>query len=94
MKELKEGWCAHTSLLTKITISPSNGQFKFVKNKYLIGKSDENKDEFDILFFGCREIKEISVPSNIKIISSDAFRDCIYLTKVEFETNSSTLIIG
>ena len=47
--------------LTKIIISPSNGQFKFIDDKYLIGKSESNNDELDNLLFVRRNIKEISV---------------------------------
>ncbi len=68
----------------KITISPSNGQFKIEEDSYLIGKNESNKDEFDILLFGCRDIEKISVPSNIKVISSFAFNFCQNLTKLEF----------
>ena len=60
LNELREGWCYETRNLKKITISPSN-------------KSDINKDEFDILSFVRRDIEEISIPSNIKIIGSCSF---------------------
>ena len=93
LKELKEGWCNVTYNLTKIIISPLNSQFKLIEDKYLIGKSDSKKDEYDILLFGSRDIKEISIPSNIKIISSYAFESCSNLTKVEFETNFNLQII-
>ena len=89
MKELKEGWCINANDLTKIIISPSNGQFKFIDDKYLIGKSDPNKDEFDTLLFASRDIKEISIPSNIKIISSYAFDRHKNITKVDISPNSN-----
>ena len=73
MRELREGWCHETSNLTKIIISPSNDQFTFKEDKYLLGKTDPNIDEFDKFLFLRRDIKEISIPSNIKIISSDSF---------------------
>ena len=69
LKELKDNWCFDTQKLTKIIISPLNGQFKMIEDKYLIGKRDPNSNEFDILLFACRDIKEISIPSNIKVIS-------------------------
>ena len=62
-----------TNKLTKIIISPLNGQFTLKKNKYLLGKTDPNIDEFDKFLFVCRDVKKISIPSNIKIISSSAF---------------------
>ena len=50
-------------------------------------------DEFDILLFASRDIEEISIPSNIKIISSYAFEFCRYLTNVEIPTDSNLQII-
>ena len=83
MKELKEEWCSETDNLKKIIISSLNGQFKFIDDKYLLGKSDKNSDEFDNLLFVRRDIEEFSILSNIKIISSCAFQYCQKLTKVE-----------
>ena len=40
---MKKGWCNWLKELTKIIISPSNKNFIFKENKYLVGKSDENK---------------------------------------------------
>ena len=94
LKELKEGWCNDTSELKKIIISPSNGQFIFIDDKYLLGKTDPNSDEFDIFYFANREIKEISIPSNIKVISPYAFYGCKNLTKVEISPNSNLQTIG
>ena len=73
LKELREGWCHGADKLTKIIISPSNDQFIFNEDKYLLGKTDPTSDEFDKFLFVRRDIKEISIPSNIKIISSYAF---------------------
>ncbi|KAK8842998.1 hypothetical protein M9Y10_025185 [Tritrichomonas musculus] len=73
LRELKEEWCCETGNLKKIIISPSNDQFKFEDDRYLISKSDSNNDEFDTLLFVRRDIEKFSIPSNIKIISSDAF---------------------
>ena len=70
---MKEGWRGGTKNLTRIIISPSNGQFIFKKDKYLIGKSNKNNDEFDKLLFVRRDIKEISITLNIKIIESYSF---------------------
>ena len=73
LKKLKEGWCHWTKKLTKIIISPMNNQFIFKDNKLLLGKTCPDNDEFDVILFAARDIEEISIPSNIKIISSYAF---------------------
>ncbi|KAK8834969.1 hypothetical protein M9Y10_018671 [Tritrichomonas musculus] len=51
LKELKEGWCYNANKLKKIKISQSNDRFIMKEDKYLLGKSDQNKDEFDVLLF-------------------------------------------
>ena len=57
LKELKEGWCTGANKLTKIIISPIQGQFTFKEDKYLLGKSEISKEEFDNLLFVRRDIK-------------------------------------
>ena len=89
LKELKEGWRKYTEKLDRIIISPSNDNFIFKDDKYLLGKSDENQEEFDTLIFVRRDIETICIPSNIKVISSFAFRNCKYLRKVKFQPNSN-----
>ena len=74
LEKLKEGWC-NSKYLKKIIISPSNDHFIFKDDKYLLGKSDKNSDEFDVLLFVIRELKEFSIPTNIKIISPCAFSE-------------------
>lgn len=92
LKDLKEGWCQ--CKLKKIIVSPKNEKFIFKEDKYLIGKSDEKVDEYDNLLFASRAIEEISIPSNIKIISSHAFAKCSHLKKVEIQKNSNLQTIG
>ena len=60
----------------------------------MIGKSDEKVDEYDNLLFASRVIEEISIPSNIKIISSHAFAKCSHLKKIEIQKNSNLQTIG
>ena len=81
---MKERRCCDTEKLTKITISPLNGQFIFKDDKYLLSKSNINNDKFDVLLFASSDIEEISVFS---------FLGCKNLTKVEIPTNSNLQII-
>ena len=73
MIELKVLGCSDTEKLKRIIISPSNGQFIFKEDKYLIGKCNQNDAEFDKLLFVRRDIKEISIPPKIKIIGLYSF---------------------
>ena len=94
LKELEDGWCYNADKLKKITVSPLNKHFMMIEDKYVVGKSDESKDEFDILLFAQRDIEEISIPSSIRIISSYAFKNCKKLTKVEISSDSKLETIG
>ena len=94
LRELKEGWCCDTKYLTKIIISPMNGQFIFNEAKNLHCKTDPNNDEFDNFLFVSRDIKEFSLPSNIKIISPYSFNECTILNKIEISPNSNLQTIG
>ena len=89
LKELNEGWCHEVDNLKKIIISPSNDQFIFKNDKYLLGKSDSNNDKFDTLLFVRSDIEEFFIPSNIKVITSCAFNRCFNLKKVEIPTKSN-----
>ena len=69
LRELKEGRCHEINELTKINISPKNQYFIFKEDKYLIFKTKPSSGEFDKLLFVSRDIKEISIPSNVIQIS-------------------------
>lgn len=73
LTDLKEGWCCATSKLKRIIISESNDRFIYKDGKYLVGKSDNKSDDFDTLLFVRRDINEVSLPLNIKIIDSCSF---------------------
>ena len=76
MKELKDGWCYATYSLSKISVSLSNDQFIM-------------KDDNFIILCACRDIKEIFISSNIRIISIHAFDNFKNLMNVEILTNSN-----
>ncbi|KAK8898133.1 hypothetical protein M9Y10_000403 [Tritrichomonas musculus] len=93
LKELEKEWCCAMSRLRRINVSQLNKKFVFKDSIYLLGKTDENEDDYDILLFARRDIREISIPSNIKIIATNAFDHCCNLKKVEIPTNSNLQII-
>lgn len=59
----EKGW-NHSFSVNQITISPGN---LYIKNceeneNIFVGKSNANKDDFDILVFASKNIKEFSIP--------------------------------
>ncbi|KAK8897364.1 hypothetical protein M9Y10_015308 [Tritrichomonas musculus] len=82
--------------LTDIKISPHNKNFKYADkdSKLIIGKSDPNSDNFDILIFANLSIEKAIIPSTIKIISPHAFSRCKNLRTIEFAKNSCLETIG
>lgn len=75
VKKLEDGWCKMVSDLIEVTINPDNLYFKnYEENeKLIVGKSDLNSNEYDVLVFACRYIEDATIPPNIKIIASYAF---------------------
>ena len=48
----------------------------YVDDKFLLGKTDQNSDDFDVLLFANRNLEgDEVIPPNIKIIASSAFND-------------------
>ena len=54
----------------------------------MVGKSDINISFYDEIVFGCRNIKELSVPSKIRKIKAYSFADCQFLHNVQIPENS------
>lgn len=67
----EKGW-NHSFSVNQITISPGNLYFKNCEENenMIVGKSNANKDDYDILVFASKNIKEISIPSFITQIGS------------------------
>lgn len=95
LEELEEEWCACTNHLCHISVQPNNNRYKIYEKdrKILIGKSDIKSDNFDILVFACRDIKNVIIPSTIKHICSFAFSECKFKS-FEYEENSMLETVG
>lgn len=63
--EFENNWCIGANSLKQIVISPENHNFKFTEDQLLLGKSDKNSDNYDILIFANRYIKTVIIPSII-----------------------------
>ena len=81
--ELQEGWCKDASVLKKVNIMPNNKYFKKYEDKLIIGKSNIQNEEYDILVFAERDVQAVTIPSYIKRIASSAFAyteiKCIFI---------------
>lgn len=93
VEKLEYDWCSGVSKLNNISISLNN---KYLKNykEFLIGKSEEKSEEFDVIFFAPRNIKKIKIPSFVKQIAPHSFDKCLELTFIEFEEKSQLRLIG
>lgn len=94
--DLKEGWCNCTKKLTKIEVDPMNPRYySCFDNKFIIGKSSNNQENYDVLVFYSRNIidDEVMIPEFIEVIGSYAFDNCRKLKRIEFSKNSMLKII-
>lgn len=94
VSELQDRWCEELSAQTIIIISPNNPHFRLVDDKFIVGKSNQNSDEYDILYFARRDITRATIPDNIKELAACCFNECTSLEQVEFSSNSKLTKIG
>ena len=92
LADLKEGWCEKTLNLEKIEVSNENPIYKSY-DKFILGKSSVDKQEYDVLIFAERDIKNATIPSFIKIIGPYAFNFCMNLEKVKIAEDSKLEVI-
>lgn len=92
--ELENGWCNGTYNLKHVIVMPNNKNYKNYDDKLIVGKSDVQKEEYDVLVFACRDAKTVTIPSNIKRIESYAFFGCKQLQCFEVPKNSELQSLG
>lgn len=90
---LKDGWCERTKNLTSVSVMPNNKRYKTYKDKYIIGKSSQESEDFDLLVFARRDIETAIIPSFITQICPFAFNNCSKLVRVEIPVESKLEII-
>lgn len=92
--DLKEGWFNGANKLREIVISPNNPRYKIYENKFIIGKSTQNIDNYDTLVYSFNINENIIIPDFIEYISSNVFQNFRKLKHVEIGSNSNLKIIG
>lgn len=73
VKELENGWCSELKELTKVTIMPNNERYIYFNDELIVEKNDLKSNEYDVLNFARRDIKNVKIPSFIKKIASHSF---------------------
>ena len=73
----ESGWCNGLFDLKKVVISPNNHYFMNIDDKMIIGKSDLNSDDYDVLLFVSQGIEKVVIPSFIKQISDFSFSNSL-----------------
>ena len=71
--ELDERCFIGALCLTHVEVDPGNARYLSVGWKYVIGKSDIAKEDYDTLIFWDRDLTEANIPSTIKYIGERAF---------------------
>lgn len=94
MVELKEGWCKGTYNLTNVTVDPENPRYRCDDGQIIIGKSTTKSENFDVLVFCARNVKEATIPNTIKVIDSYSFDNCNELHHLEIPDDSELQTVG
>ncbi|KAK8880602.1 hypothetical protein M9Y10_003282 [Tritrichomonas musculus] len=66
--ELKDGWL-NRSLVRKIDLAEGNQMYKVFEDKYIIGKTNSESDDYDKIVYTKIELDKIEIPLFISIIS-------------------------
>ena len=94
LTELKDNWCSYVYELKQIKVMPNNPRYKVYDDKFIIGKSSIEQDNYDILVFCVRNIENVTIPSFIEIIGPYSFSHCKNLQQIEIPNDSKLRIIG
>lgn len=94
LTNLQDNWYYNIKDLEKIEVSPENKNFRdYNNNQYLLGKSDENSESFNVLHLATFNITEAQIPSDVQIIKTNSFFKHDQISSVIFSENSKLRII-
>lgn len=93
MVQFESGWCDDMDYLVKFNVSKNNKCYSNFQNDFILGKTNQNNQVFDVLSVARRDIKIAQIPSFIKVISESSFGFCNRLFKIVFLNNSSLQLI-
>lgn len=89
IEEFDDEWCLGTLYLNDIKISKcENESISYFNDSFIVGKSDVQSDDFDVLYFARRNIEYVNIPPFIKRIAPYAFDKCSKIKSVTFSEDS------
>lgn len=91
--EFVEDWAFEILDLNNVEFSPYNKKYKYLDKQFIVAKSDEKSEIYDVLLYARRGIIIANIHSYIKIISAYAFANCYRLRNLNFSNNSQLTII-
>ena len=57
----------------------NNKRYLSIDDKFIIGKSNIENEDYDVFVFACRDVNTVDLPKSIKVIESNAFYNCYAL---------------
>lgn len=96
VERLEEGWNDGEIRLKSVFISEENHNFSFLDedNKIIVGKTNVNIENFDVIVYAYPYVQKVIIPSTIKYIGPFVFSRCRNLYSVEFTEDSKIETIG
>lgn len=91
---IEDSWCLNVKNLNEIFISPLNHNFILLNNEFILGKLNKNSIVFNTIIFARRDIRKIIIPSYIKRINPNAFKNCNKICYVKFAKDSKLILIS
>lgn len=73
IRYLVDGWLPGSSEIRNVRMISDNQYYKNYNDNFIIGKSDPNNEEYDVLVFASRDIVEFTIPSFITQIAPYCF---------------------
>lgn len=87
--KLESEWSKMVTKLSQIKVMPNNKYYTSIDDKIILGKSDQNKEIFDVFIFAARDIEKVEIPNFIETISDFAFNFCNQLQHVGISEDSN-----
>lgn len=91
--DLQDGWCYNAYKLTSVIVHDNNPRYTMYENKFILGKSSIENEDYDSLVFCFHDIQNnVKLPNFVKIIEPNAFQYC-KLQSLEFPADSKLQMI-